>query len=167
MIIDLILDRYDGSEYNAREFYHEVMAYDLQPYSDKISRAMDGGTNEDVQRALVSYIFEQGYNTKIVEFIMACDWLENAPAINYRKKIKLHDNKIFKLFEEVYKEQENKRKLILDFFAKNKEYSFNLIIDGIMIKKGDEYIGIITIFGEKLEWINVFTKTGKRISKGE
>ena len=42
MIIDLILDRKDGQEYNAREFYYAVMEHESTFITNrKISRAMD------------------------------------------------------------------------------------------------------------------------------
>lgn len=78
MIIDLILDRKDGSPYNAREFYWDVLQYesifDFDCYG--ISRAMDYGTNKDVQNALCKYIREQQYNPNICDYVKTQDWLQ-------------------------------------------------------------------------------------------
>ena len=54
MIIDLILDRKDGHEYNAREFYYEVLEYESTfNFNRAISRAMDYGTENDVKKRYV------------------------------------------------------------------------------------------------------------------
>ena len=76
MIIDLILDRKDGNEYNAREFYYEVLEYESTCISDReISRAMDGGTEQDVKKALCDYVINQGYNSEICYYINSVNWL--------------------------------------------------------------------------------------------
>lgn len=76
MIIDLILDRKDGSSYKAKEFYDDVMIYEKG--SDyKISRALDGGTEEDVKRELCDYIIHNNYNPKICNYINKVTWLED------------------------------------------------------------------------------------------
>lgn len=77
MIIDLILDRKDGHGYTAREFYFNVMEYRyLTPEDcDAITRAMDGGTNEDVCGALCAYIISQGYNPALCAWICRQNWL--------------------------------------------------------------------------------------------
>lgn len=83
MIIDLILDRRDDVEnryidtYNAHDFYMECMGYNSIFYgiADEITKAMDGGTEEDVKRELCMYILKNGYNTEICEFINGVNWL--------------------------------------------------------------------------------------------
>ena len=76
MIIDLILDRKDGNEYNAREFYYEVLEYESTCISDReISRAMDGGTEQDVKKALCDYVINQRYNDGICTYINSVNWL--------------------------------------------------------------------------------------------
>lgn len=73
MIIDRILDRYDGSDYNAKDFYNEMLAYG--GYGTNISRAMDFGSEDDVRKALCDYIDFNQYNRKIKEFINKANWL--------------------------------------------------------------------------------------------
>ena len=76
MIIDLILDRKDGHEYNAREFYYEVLEYESTfNFNRGISRAMDGGTEQDVKKALCDYVISQRYNTEICTYINSVNWL--------------------------------------------------------------------------------------------
>ena len=83
MIIDLILDRRDDIEngyidtYNAHDFYMECMGYNSIFYgiADEITKAMDGGTEEDIKRELCMYILKGGYNTEICEFINGVNWL--------------------------------------------------------------------------------------------
>lgn len=72
MIIDLILDRKDGDEYKAKSFYNDVVDYCS---GDEISRAMDGGTEKDVKKALCRYIIDNEYNVDICNYIMSVDWL--------------------------------------------------------------------------------------------
>ena len=76
MIIDLILDRKGGSSYKAKEFYNNVMAYE-EGTDYKISRALDGGTEEDVRKALCDYIINNEYNPKICNYINRVTWLED------------------------------------------------------------------------------------------
>lgn len=78
MIIDLILDRKDGVEYDPREFYNEVMGYrDTFPeLADPITMAMDEGNEEDVRNALKDYIDKAGYPAKLKDYIDSEDWLE-------------------------------------------------------------------------------------------
>lgn len=76
MIIDLILDRKGGSSYKAKEFYDNVMAYE-EGTDYKISRALDGGTEEDVRKALCDYIIRNDYNPKICNYINKVTWLED------------------------------------------------------------------------------------------
>ena len=76
MIVDLILDRKGGSSYKAKEFYDDVMAYE-EGTDYKISRALDGGTEEDVKKALCDYIINNEYNPKICNYINKVTWLED------------------------------------------------------------------------------------------
>ena len=83
MIIDLILDRKDNlsegftDDYNAHDFYMECMGYNSIFYgiADEITRAMDGGTEEEVKAKLCNYILKNGYNTEICKFIQSVNWL--------------------------------------------------------------------------------------------
>ncbi len=79
MIIDRILDRkdreHDGEEYIAREFYFDVLGYGQ--IGDDITMAMDYGTEEDVKRALCSYIDKNDYNPDIKKYINSRMWLTN------------------------------------------------------------------------------------------
>lgn len=86
MIIDLILDRKDGQQYNANEFYNDVMQYaETWPETaNPITRAMDEGDENDVRRQLCAYIDEQQYNPEIKDYINSVQWLESdaRPEIN-------------------------------------------------------------------------------------
>lgn len=89
MIIDCILDRYDAEkygdfDYNAHNFYYDILGYGR--IGDEITRAMDGGTEQDTQRALCDYIINNDYNPKIIDYINNRTWNENTneekPLIN-------------------------------------------------------------------------------------
>ena len=77
MIIDIILDRKDGEPYDAKKFYLDIMGYaDIWPdLANPITRAMDGGTNEDVRKALCYYIVSQGYNPSICDYVNSVEWI--------------------------------------------------------------------------------------------
>ena len=94
MIIDFILDRYhdektfdqfgkypvsfagESCEYNPRRFYYDVLQYG--EIGDDITRAMDGGTENDVKQALCNYIIRNKYNPNICGFVCSVNWLENS-----------------------------------------------------------------------------------------
>ena len=75
MIIDRIMDRYDGDRYVARKFYYECMQY--HPEGDPISLAMDYGEEDDVKKALCDYIKRNDYNPALCEYIRSVNWLED------------------------------------------------------------------------------------------
>lgn len=75
MIIDCILDaKEDPRSYDAKEFYGYVM----DGFKDfhYIARALDSGSNKDVQEALCTYIDSQNYNPEIKDFINSFNWLQ-------------------------------------------------------------------------------------------
>lgn len=73
MIIDCILDRYEGNDYNPREFYFDMLEYGSSGID--ISRAMDFGNEEDVREQLCRYVDCNKYNGKIKDFINKAKWL--------------------------------------------------------------------------------------------
>lgn len=79
MIIDLILDRKDGFEYDPKDFYNDVMHYESESSDNdhSISRAMDSGTEADVKKALCDYVKDNGYNLDICKYINSVKWLDN------------------------------------------------------------------------------------------
>ena len=74
MIIDLILDRKDGAPYDAREFYNAVMEYGKVGHL--ITEMMDEGTELEVKAAICRYIVDNGYDSKVCEYIISVNWLE-------------------------------------------------------------------------------------------
>ena len=75
MIIDLILDRKDGSPYRAHDFYFDCLAYGS--VGNSITAAMDYGTEWDVRRALDDYIMRNEYNPAIIDYIHSVRWLDD------------------------------------------------------------------------------------------
>nr|WP_314662073.1 hypothetical protein [uncultured Prevotella sp.] len=77
MIIDLILDRKDGVEYNAKRFYEDCKNYESYNLgtNGSISDAMDYGEESDVKRELCFYIDDNGYNPEIKDYINSVNWL--------------------------------------------------------------------------------------------
>lgn len=71
MIVDMILDRKEGTPYNAKAFYaycmeeRAVFGYYI---GGEITIAMDAKRNDMVQVALCKYIMEQGYNPDICDY---------------------------------------------------------------------------------------------------
>lgn len=83
MLIDAILDRKaDRVEgifnYNPKEFYDYLMNWDLESYQ-AVTRAMNEGTNADVQAAMCDYIDLEEYNPDIKGFVNSVDWLTADP----------------------------------------------------------------------------------------
>lgn len=78
MIIDLLFDVIDfPNDYRPNDFYRAVMDYrDVFPeVCDPITRAMDSGTNKDVQNALCDYIRANGYSNIITKFVRSFQWI--------------------------------------------------------------------------------------------
>lgn len=76
MIIDCILDRKDGDPYSPEQFYRDVFEYGDVGFD--ITRAMDGGTEQDVKDALKQYIDKQGYAPEIKDYIDSVEWLNES-----------------------------------------------------------------------------------------
>lgn len=74
MIIDLILDRRDGQEYNPRQFYAEVMEYGGRD-AERITRAMDADNEQATRVELCLYIIRNDYPGEICDFIRSVKWL--------------------------------------------------------------------------------------------
>lgn len=77
MIVDMILDRKNGTPYSAKDFYN--YCYYI---GGEIRRAMDRRKNADVQEALCKYILEQDYNPDICDYIRSVDWLDGLEKLN-------------------------------------------------------------------------------------
>lgn len=76
MIIDKILDRKDGEEYDAREFYYYLMQPGGGIHEKNISEAMDYGNESDVKLELLIYCNDNGYtDPEIIDFIKSINWL--------------------------------------------------------------------------------------------
>ncbi len=75
MLIDIILDRQEGFSYDAKEMYDYLIGYDYPTYQ-RVSRAMDEGTELDVKKALCYYIVKDGYNWDICHYIHSVEWLD-------------------------------------------------------------------------------------------
>ena len=91
MVIDLILDRkggvnsiiksgklYTTKEYNAKNFYNNVMEYyeAFREIVEPIANALDSGEEIDVKRELCRYVIEQNYNfIDICKYILDNKWL--------------------------------------------------------------------------------------------
>lgn len=73
MIIDLVLDRKEGFPYSDVRFYHELIQYGEVGF--EIARAMDSGTEKDIQESLCDYIVKNDYNIEICEYIRSVKWL--------------------------------------------------------------------------------------------
>lgn len=75
MIIDLILDRQDGLKYDPKTFYLRTREYEDSLKIEYISRAMDYGSNQDVQNALCKYIDDFEYDPEIKKYIRKNKWI--------------------------------------------------------------------------------------------
>ena len=79
MIIDCILDAVDFGDYDPKEFYDYLTEYYSKSVQSKaIARALDSGTNEDIQEAICQYIDANGFNSDIKAKVKSFDWLKRA-----------------------------------------------------------------------------------------
>lgn len=74
MIIDLILDRKDGKEYNKEAFFSEVLEYSKEGNFYDLANAFGLGSEKEVKEALCSYVIRNDYNPTICEFINSNNW---------------------------------------------------------------------------------------------
>jgi hypothetical protein len=75
MIIDIILDRKNGKEYNADEFFEQLAQYSKAINDLSICNAFGMGTEKEVKDSLCNYVTGYGYNTEICKFINKVKWL--------------------------------------------------------------------------------------------
>jgi hypothetical protein len=81
MVIDLILDRKGGAEYDPKKFYDAVMAYGSAwpEIAHPIADALDNGTEEDVKRELSLYVAGQDYPEAISDYVNSVEWIGSPP----------------------------------------------------------------------------------------
>lgn len=76
MIIDLILDRKDGVEFDPVEFGFQVMDYaSIFECAVPIVRALESKCEQSVKHALCGYILGGGYNPEICDYVNSVSWL--------------------------------------------------------------------------------------------
>ena len=92
MVIDMILDRKEGSKYSPFDFYRYALAEcDIFDMFDGLTKAMVSGTEDDVKRELKKYIIEQGYNPEICNYIDSVPWLEPTDETYGRTIVKISE----------------------------------------------------------------------------
>ena len=82
-----------------------------------ISRALDGGEEEDIKRELCAYIDDGNYNPRIKDFINAVSWLDDDAGKDYSKEIDI--------MQESKKHFECSMQKRVESFKKNEAVSFN------------------------------------------
>lgn len=102
MIIDLILDRYDGSNFDPVTMFKQCQDYGGF-HGDMIATAYYNafkrgdlcrrGADAEIKRALKLYVIEQEYNLNILTFIDMCDWLVQSPGYDFKKDFDICENK--------------------------------------------------------------------------
>ena len=77
MIIDLILDRKDGAEFDPCEFGCEVRDYSevFPELAGPILEALESKCEQRVKHALCGYVLDEGYNPEICDYINSVVWL--------------------------------------------------------------------------------------------
>lgn len=75
MLIDIILDRRDGSDFDPCTFAFEVHDYcDIFPDLRPILDALASRQETRVKTALCNYVTGQGYNPEICDYINSVSW---------------------------------------------------------------------------------------------
>lgn len=101
MIIDRICDRRDGVAYNPRDFYYYLMeASDY--YSQRISAALDGGENSDVQKALCEYIRDNGYKLELCGYVNKVDWINADKVYQFAEILQVRYELLLKNITEIF-----------------------------------------------------------------
>ena len=77
MIIDLILDRKDGADFDPVEFAAEVYDYSevFPELAAPILAAFESKTEQRVKHALCAYVLDAGYNPEICDYVNSVEWL--------------------------------------------------------------------------------------------
>lgn len=85
MIIDCILSRYEKSKENG-SYYPESFRNRVADYidedisdADEIVDAMDNGNEQEVKASLITYLIDNKYNPRIMDYILSVDWLKDIP----------------------------------------------------------------------------------------
>lgn len=85
MLIDTILDRraayndgFADSDIYGYEQFRDMYEYATFFGLDYLASAIDGGTEDDIRRALCRYI-DEGYNPSIKDFIGKVNWVVEMP----------------------------------------------------------------------------------------
>lgn len=80
MIIDVILDRKDGAiKYTAAKHLGAIFDYATDARMNDLAAAVDGGNEDDVKAALMSYIATCGYPLDLLDYIAGVRWTDDAP----------------------------------------------------------------------------------------
>ena len=85
MIIDCILSRYEKSRedgsYYSESFRNRVADYIYEDISDadEIVDAMDNGNEQEVKASLITYLIDNKYNPRIMDYVLSVDWLKDIP----------------------------------------------------------------------------------------
>lgn len=93
MIVDYILDRKCDEdngiyEFNARDFYNYVSEEEsVFGFKPSIARALDCGTNADVQKRLCQYLDNGNYNPAIKDYVNSKNWIMDDSVLAKCKKI--------------------------------------------------------------------------------
>ena len=88
MIIDIILDRREGAiNYVPATHLKAIYDYATDAHMSDIAAAVDGGTEDDVKAALMSYIATCGYPLELLDYIAGVRWTEDATAATAADKL--------------------------------------------------------------------------------
>lgn len=117
MVIDYILDRKDGYGYDVKEFYDVCMAYE----EFDIARALDGGTEKDVKKALCDYVIDNDYPKSICKYINSENWLEGFEESKKSARKSITESKSSIRFEDLLNLNAN-NDLFMIYYANGKKY---------------------------------------------
>lgn len=127
MIIDYILDRYEGGEYNSHDFYYNVMQYITDDISsaDDITTALDFGEEDDVKRELCNYVINHQYNLRIIDYILSVDWIIEG-TVAEKGTVDLNDKPVN---DNEYHQQLEQYKIIISELGNNKSNNKEIEIE--------------------------------------
>ena len=82
MIVDCILSRYEESRENGSYFperFRDSVENYINIFSNavEIVYAMDKGSEQEVKASLITYLIDNKYNPRIIDYVLSVDWLKD------------------------------------------------------------------------------------------
>lgn len=150
MIVDCILSRYEKSRengsYYSESFRNRIADYIYEDISDadEIVDAMDNGNEQEVKATLITYLIDNKYNPRIIDYVLSVDWLKDI--LNEQPSV--IDLDVKPANEQEYQKQiKHYKQIVNDLTGKN---TYGINNDAPKIEMGQEQRRIVYNYYERL-----------------